>query len=71
MGVASEKYAKDLKSDYEGCFDFLIQPSSTVNSDFTIPYVKWISGIQLILSGHSFGESSVVSDSSKYTTSCL
>jgi len=56
MGVASEKYAKDLKSDYEGCFDFLIQPSSTVNSDFTIPYVKWISGIQLILSGHSFGD---------------
>jgi len=56
MSNASEKYAHDLKSDYEGCFDFLIGAGLTAHGDFTIPYVKWISGLQMILNGHSMGD---------------
>jgi len=54
MSNADRKYAMELKADYEGILDFTVAAGTTDYADFTIPYVKWISGIQLILNNANF-----------------
>ena len=56
MSNALIKYNLGLKADYEGILDFVIPKTTIGFSDFTIPYIKWISGIQLILDKQELGD---------------
>jgi len=56
MSNADRKYNLGLKADYEGVMDFMVAAGTTASCDFVIPYIKYISGIQLILDGQEFGD---------------